>query len=479
MVPIKQITAVIIGAGNRGKDVYGQYILKFPDQIKVVAVAEPNSIRRNEFSLLHELSPNQCYESYEALLQQSKLADVAIITTQDQLHAQPALKAMKKGYQVLLEKPMATTLSECVLLAETATKTGKELRIAHVLRYSPFFQMIYNTVQKGEIGEIITIDLRENVSYYHYAHSFVRGNWSKQEKSSPMILAKSCHDLDILYWLVGKPVKVLSSFGSLSHFRSENAPSGAPQRCLDNCPATDECKYFAPRLYIDLIPLLRNAQKSTSLKLKLVAYLSLNYPRLFSKLKDIIPLFKQIDEYKGWPVSTITDDLTLPGKWNALKNSDYGRCVYYSNNDVVDHQVVILEFENKVTATFTMHGFSHEEGRTIRIDGTTGTIIGEFLDTRNRITVYDHLTGKEKVILNKKAGFETGSGHGGGDFGLMKSFVNSIQNKNLSEALTSASASLESHIMAFAAEESRLNNTVINLDQFRKQAFDDIQSLKE
>jgi predicted dehydrogenase len=476
LVPIKQITAVIIGAGNRGKDVYGQFILKNPDQIKVVAVAEPSPIRRNDFTLLHQLSPQQCYESWETLLQKPKLADVAIITTQDQFHTQPALKAMEKGYQVLLEKPMATTLSECVLLVETATKTGCELRIAHVLRYTHFFQTIYNLIKNGEIGEIMTIDLRENVSFYHYAHSFVRGNWSKQEKSSPMILAKSCHDLDILYWLVGKPASSISSFGSLSHFRSENAPAGATQRCLDNCPAADECKYFAPHLYIDIIPLLRIAQKSTSQKTRFIANLALNHPHLFSKLKDFIPPFKQVEEYKGWPVSTITDDLTLTGKWDALKTSDYGRCVYYSDNDVVDHQVVILEFKNKITATFTMHGFSHEEGRTIRIDGTKGTIIGEFLASGNRLRVHDHLTGNEKVISDTMADIDTSSGHGGGDFGLMNSFVRSIQNKDPNDTLTSAEASLESHIMAFAAEESRLNKETINLDKFRKRAFNKFRS---
>ena len=469
----KQITAVVCGAGNRGKDVYGNYALLHPDQVKIVAVAETNDIRRHEFAQLHQLSSDQCYGSWETLFDQPKLADVAIITTQDQLHTQPAIKAMEKGYQVLLEKPMATTLSECILLTEIANKTGVELRIAHVLRYTTFFQKIHDLISTGEVGEVMTIDLRENVSYYHYAHSFVRGNWSNLKKSSPMILAKSCHELDILYWLVGVPAKNISSFGSLLHFQPENAPPGAPKRCLDNCPAAQQCKYYAPRLYIDIIPLLRIAVHSSSMKTKLIASIALNYPNLFSKLKKFIPSFRRVDEYRGWPVSTISEDLSIPGKWEALRTSDYGRCVYHSDNDVVDHQVTIIEFENKITATFTMHGFSHVEGRTIRVDGTKGTIIGSFLATGSRITVYDHLKGTKALVYDSKADTDPNDGHGGGDTGIMKSFIDSILNKSKSDKLTSASVSLESHVLAFAAEESRLNNSVIELQQYRKRNSQD------
>ena len=461
----KKISAILCGAGDRGKDVYGVYALQHPEDIEFVAVAEPNPIRRKEFATAHNIPSKMCFNSWEELLKQTKMADVAFITTQDQLHAQPALKALEMGYHVLLEKPMATTLDECFLLAKKAD--GLELRIAHVLQYTPFFLAIKDLITTGRIGEVITVDLRENVSYYHYAHSFVRGNWNNLAKSSPMILAKSCHDMNILYWLVGVPVKYVSSFGSLLHFRPENAPSGASERCLE-CSAASTCKYYAPRLYLDIVPLLRIATKSKRRRERFVSKLALNHPTLFTKLKKYIPSSKRITEYDGWPVSVISDDMTQEGKLEALKTTDYGRCVYMSDNDVVDHQVVNFEFENGVTATFTMHGFSHEEGRTIRIDGTTGTIIGEFMTSRTKLTLYNHLMGTETDIINTEADIEPESGHGGGDRGLMDSFIKFIQTNEETDSLTNVKASLESHVLAFVAEESRLKKKVICMDEIRK-----------
>jgi len=462
----RSISAVLCGAGNRGKDVYGVYALQHPEDIVFLAVAEPNPVRRNEFATAHDIPSKRCFESWEELLAQPKMADAAFITTQDQLHTQPALKALEMGYNVLLEKPMATTLDECFLLARKAGECGLELRIAHVLQYTTFFQTIKDLISTGRIGDVITIDLRENVSYFHYAHSFVRGNWNNLAKSSPMILAKSCHDMHILYWLVGVPVRYISSFGSLLHFRSENAPASASERCL-GCFAASSCKYYAPRLYLDIIPLLRIATKSKVRRVRFISKLALNHPTLFTKLKRFIPGSSQISEYDGWPVSVISDDLSQAGKLEALKNTDYGKCVYKSDNDVVDHQVVNCEFENGVTSTFTMHGFSHEEGRTIRIDGTTGTIIGEFLTSRTKLMLYNHLTGSEIVIIDTKADTDPESGHGGGDEGLMESFVKFLQTNDESDSLTNVNASLESHIMAFIAEEARLEKKVICLDEIR------------
>jgi len=463
----RKISAVLCGAGDRGKDVYGIYALQHPEDIVFVAVAEPNPIRRNEFATAHNIPSDMCFESWEQLLGQPKKADVAFVTTQDQLHAQPALKALEMGYHVLLEKPMATTLDECYLLAQKADEVGLELRIAHVLQYTPFFLAIKDLISTGRIGEVITIDLRENVSYYHYAHSFVRGNWKNLAKSSPMILAKSCHDMNILYWLVGVPVKYVSSFGSLMHFRSENTPSGASERCL-GCPAASNCKYYAPRLYLDIVPLLRIATKSKRFRERFISRLALNHPKLFKKFQKYIPSFRRITEYDGWPVSVISDDLSQEGKLEAIKTTNYGRCVYTSDNDVVDHQVVNFEFENEVTATFTMHGFSHEEGRTIRIDGTNGTIIGEFLVSRTKLTIYDHLTGIETAIIDTEADIDLESGHGGGDWGLMSSFLKFLQTNEKTDSSTNVKASLESHILAFVAEESRLEKKVISMDEIRK-----------
>ena len=470
MTPRKPITTAIIGAGNRGKDVYGNYALLHPEEIKVIAAAEPDPRRLKKISQDHKIPLENQFKTWEDFFQKPKLTDTVIICTQDQMHTQPALKAIELGYDVLLEKPMAVSPIDCSLLVESAKKSKRQLRIAHVLRYNNFFQTIYSLIQSGKLGDIITIDHRENVSYYHYAHSFVRGNWSQEEKSSPMILAKSCHDLDILYWLValqgGYPQKI-SSFGSLRHFHRGNAPPGAPERCTDECPVIESCKYYAPRIYISIIPLLHIVQKGGSGIPKLMANLAVNYPSLFNHLKNIIPLFKKVEGYEGWPVNTITEDFSVQGRWDALRSGPYGRCVYQTSNDVVDHQVTLIEFNNQTTATFTMHGFSYTEGRTIRIDGTKATLLGQALDYGNTIKLYDHLTGKEEFILRTKMNIEPESGHGGGDTLLMKSFIDSVRDKSSVEPLSSAQESLESHMMAFAAEESRKTNLVIDLDEFK------------
>ena len=460
----ERINAVVIGAGNRGKDVYGQYALNHPEELKIVAIAEPHPIRRKQFAQAHVIPPSLQFETWEDLLDSSKLADAAFICTQDQMHTQPALKALSLGYHVLLEKPMAIKPEECNQLVRKAEEVKRQLRIAHVLRYNTFFSTIYDIIQSGRLGRIITIDHRENVSYWHYAHSYVRGNWAIESKSSPMILTKSCHDLDILYWLVGSRPRQISSFGSLIHFKPENAPAGAAKQCLDDCPAANSCEYYAPRIYIDIVPLLRIAQVSGSGLVQFIANLAINHPSIFSKLKKL-PRFRQVNEYRGWPVSTITEDLSLEGKWEAIRSGPYGRCVYFSDNDVVDHQVTIIEFESGTTATFTMHGHSHIEGRTIRIDGTKGTLIGEFLSSGEKLLFYDHFEEIEESIINQKMDLDTASGHGRGDPKLIKSFISSLLLSS-EEPFTGAKASLEGHMMAFAAEEARLTNRVIQMDDF-------------
>jgi len=467
----KCVTAVLIGAGFRGSDTYGIYALEHPEELNFIAVAEPSPVRRKIFAEAHKIPPELQFESWEYLLHPSnnRLAEAAFITTQDQMHTQPALQALNLRYHVLLEKPMATKLEECFLLVKKANEMKRQLRIAHILRYTPFFSAVHEIVKSGRLGKIITIDLSENVSYYHYAHSFVRGNWAKKSTSSPMILAKSCHDLDIIYWLVGLKAHKISSFGSLAHFRPENAPEGATRRCIDGCPAAQSCKYYAPRFYIDNIPLLRVGRVGGSHHERFIAGLALDHPHFFSKLEKLFPALQKTHDYRGYPVSAISEDLTLKGKMDALNTGPYGKCVYYTDNDVVDHQVTIIEFPNDVTTTFTMHGFSHAEGRTIRIDGTEGTLIGEFLTSGDKLILYNHLHGTKEVILNTKMDKDPTHGHGGGDHGIIVSFLRSLSEKLTAEPLTSAKASLESHIMAFATEKARLTDQVIQMDDFRKQ----------
>ncbi|MFX0172936.1 MAG: hypothetical protein ACFE9L_13565 [Candidatus Hodarchaeota archaeon] len=228
-------------------------------------------------------------------------------------------------------------------------------------------------------------------------------------------------------------------------------------------------KYFAPRFYIDNIPLLRVGRIGGSYHERFIAGLALDHPQFFSKLERIFPALQKTHDYKGYPVRAISEDLSLKGKREALNIGSYGKCVYYSDNDVVDHQVTIIEFSNDVTVTFTMHGFSHAEGRTIRIDGTERTLIGEFLSSGDKLILYSHLQGTKELILDTGIDKDPTYGHGGGDYGITKSFISSLLEKHKTEPLTSAKASLESHIMAFAAEKARLSNQVIQMDDFRRQ----------
>ena len=457
--------ALLIGAGNRGAETYGEWILAHPEMIQITAVAEPLEARRTALAERHTVPPERCFYSWEEALRKEKIADVAIITTQDQLHTRPALKALELGYDVLLEKPMAHRLEDCVALVQAAEKYGRLLQIAHVLRYTDFFQVVHRIVQSGELGQIITVSHRENVSAWHMAHSFVRGNWRREDQSSPMILAKSCHDLDILYWILGSPVKTLSSTGNLRHFRPENAPEGAPERCLDGCPAAETCPFYAPALYLNLEPIYQGLAQAQNPGIRLAGKLIQTAPGVVKAAAQVVPMLRQLTEYDGWPRSIISDHPNDSASLReALETGPYGRCVYHCDNDVVDHQIVLMALENGVSVSFTMHGHSFEEGRTIRIDGSQATLLGKFGWNHSFIEVRDHRgVHVERIDLPNE--IESG-GHGGGDNGLMEAFISTLDG-NPPTALTDARSALESHLLAFAAEQARLDQSVIRMDDFR------------
>ena len=459
-------TAILIGAGNRGHDAYGAYALRHPDEIRFIAVAEPYDVRRARFAQAHGIPPERQFHTWEDLLALGKIADAAVICTLDRMHVEPTLAALEAGYDVLLEKPMATTVADCVRLVQTAERTGRLLQICHVLRYAPFFSILHDIVTSGRLGDIITVEHRENVTFWHMAHSYVRGNWRNSRIESPMILAKCCHDMDILFWNLG-PVKRLSSFGSLIHYRAENAPPGAPERCTDGCPHQAECPWSAPRLYLDLIPLMQEARRSRRLVERLVAGLYLDHPSLTKLARRLIPPLDKALDYRGWPISIISEDTSPEARRRALETGPYGRCVYRCDNDVVDHQTVNMEFESGATGVLFMHGHSHREGRTMRYDGTRATLIGHCYATDQEIQIHDHLTGKVEII-RPEIGPLGASGHGGGDEGLMRAFVRALRDP--SAALTTARESLESHLMAFAAEKARVEGIVVDMDAYRRQA---------
>lgn len=415
------ITAVLLGAGARG-NAYAEFALRYPEALKIVAVAEPDPARRERFAGKHGLSGQQCYPDWEALLNAGKLADALINATMDQTHYHSTLAALSLGYEVLLEKPMSPVLAENVELVQAAEKQGRLLQVCHVLRYAPFFQTLREVMDSGVLGQIISVDHRENLSYWHMAHSYVRGNWSNTAHAAPMILAKCCHDLDILIWLLRRDVVWLNSFGSLAHFTPENAPHpDVPLRCTDGCPVAENCKYDARQIYGT--------------------------------------------DAAGGIYDILTPVRTVEARLEALKTSRYGRCVYRAENNVVDHQTVNMEFEDGITVSLLMNGQGYEEGRSLRIDGTKATITGKFSDPY-KLNIYHHHSKRKEVVpitVPEK------SGHGGGDLRLVRSFVNALQGIE-DASLTTARVSLESHLLAFAAEESRLNHTVIEMSQYRQQA---------
>jgi predicted dehydrogenase len=380
-------------------------------------VAEPDPARRERFAAAHNLPPDRVFVDHKALFAQGQLAQALINTTMDQQHVETTLDALDVGYDVLLEKPMAPNPHDCVRLVRAAEAAGRALYICHVMRYSPFYTTLYETLRSGAVGEVMTVTHRENVAFWHQAHSFVRGNWGNSGRSAPMILAKSCHDMDILFWLLGKRVQKLQSFGSLTHFCPEQAPEGAPERCTDGCPHWEACPYYAPRMYM----------RDTS----------------------------------GWPISAISVDTSYEARMEALRTGPYGRCVYRCDNDVVDHMTINMLFEDDLTVTFTMHAFSHENCRTMRYDGTRASLIGH--GGKGELTLHDFRTLSERAVPIGQAE----GGHGGGDAGLMGAFVRALAGEQ-GAMRTSARDSLESHLMAFAAEESRLNGgALIDMAEYR------------
>ena len=411
---MKPVRMICLGAGARGMDAYAPYALAAPDKLRFVAVADPIERRRNAFAARYGVPDDAVFADWRDALNAGIEADAVLVAMQDNHHVEPACVAMEKGYDTLLEKPIAKTEEECMRLYETSMRTKKRAVVCHVLRYTRFFKTLKAIIDSGEIGDVVNISHSENIGYWHMAHSFVRGNWRREDETSPMILAKSCHDTDILLYLVGSDCKRVASFGSLKHFSAENAPEGSAERCLD-CAVAATCPYNAARLY--LIPFLT-----------------------------------------GWPVSVITDDLSPEGRIRALREGPYGRCVYRCDNDVVDHQSTILEFENGVTATMTVSAFTDfRHGRTIHIMGSHGEIRAKMSD--ETIEVTNFRDGSVRTTENPLPG-GMGDGHGGGDMGLIDAFVR-MELGDENAVKSSIRESIQSHLICIAAEQSRHEHTVM------------------
>ena len=422
---MKKLTAVVAGYGGRGST-YAKYAVDHPEELEIVAIADPNPIRRETAQQRHNLPEDRLYLTWEDLAAQPKMADFAIIATQDNMHHAPALALIEKGYNLLLEKPMAPTAKECKEITEAAEAKGVKVVVCHVLRFTDMWRTIKKVIDDGRLGKVMSIIAMENVGHIHQSHSFVRGDWRNTEESTCMIMAKCCHDMDILQWLLGTKCKQVQSFGALSHFRKELQPAGAPNRCIEGCPVGDECYYNAVKLYLD--------DKD-----------NLWFRRTAAQTIDM-PTDEQIVE--------------------ALKNGPYGRCVYCCDNDVVDHQVVNMEYEDGTTISFAMNAFN-QGGRGIRIFGTKGELVRETDTETLRFFSFD--TQKWEDIDASGGGNDIKSGHGGGDTGIMIDLLSLLRGETPSNSICEVRTSYENHLIGFAAEKARLENRVVSMEDFDKE----------
>ena len=415
---MKQVKMICLGAGARGMYAYAPYAKTFPDRLKFVAVADPVEARRTAFAQEYGVPKSAVFASWQEALRAGIAADAVLVATQDREHVDPACAAMEAGYDVLMEKPVSHLPQECIRVRETALRTGRQAVVCHVLRYTVFFSKLRELIESGAIGDLVSVAHNENIGYWHMAHSYVRGNWRDIEKSSPIILAKSCHDIDILLYLIGSRCTRVASFGNLKHFRKEHRPAGAAMCCLD-CACEPDCPYSAVRLYMD-------------------------------------------PARTEWPVTVITEDLTEAGRRRALREGPYGRCVYECDNTAPDHQSTILAFENGVTATFNLCAFTDQESsRTIRIMGTRGELRAALVGDKIELTDFVSNTTQR---IDISGAVQNEYAHGGGDFGLIDAFVRMEQTG--APVKTSIEESIESHLICMAAEKARLENCVVDMDAF-------------
>tara|TARA_R110001583_G_scaffold14209_1_gene59718 strand:+ start:689 stop:1996 length:1308 start_codon:yes stop_codon:yes gene_type:complete len=404
------ITAITCGAGNRG-NVYGDYSIAFPEQLDIIRVAEPIQVRNERYTPKYNNINKNRFDTWEDVFKRPKFADAIIITTPDNLHYGPCMKALEMGYDVLLEKPISPSEKECRDILKLAKSTGRIVAVCHVLRYAPYFVKLREIIQSGVLGEVVSIQHLEPIEHIHMSHSYVRGNWHNSKETTPIILAKSCHDLDILRWMINKPCEKIQAFGSLSWFTNKNAPEGSTNRCTDGCTVEANCPYSALEIYY------RKRQR--------------NY---------VFDLPEDESEQAAYVLE-------------QLKTTDYGRCVYKMDNDQPDHYTSNILFEGGITAAFSMEAFTSYDGRRTRIMGSLGDVAGDM----SSFVMTDFLTG------TKTEWKQESDSHGGGDWRLVTDWIHAVSENNPNLLTSTIDASIESHVMGFMAEKSRETNQVMEV----------------
>ena len=418
------IRAVIVGGGHRS-DIYAELALRCPEKLQIVGIADPSPQRTEYFKNKYNIPEENCFSSVEALCQREKLGELVINGTMDQLHVPTAIPTLEKGYDLLLEKPLAISKEEMDALCEAAKKNGRRVHLCHVLRYTEFYSTVKKLILDGEIGRPISLSMSEHVAYSHMGVSFVRGKWrSKSACFAPMLLAKSCHDLDIMTWLMEpyRPTAV-SSFGSNLQFTKENKPKDAPHRCYDGCPHLEDCPYSAKSNYAE------------------------------HNMWD----FYAFDNYDGRKISMEEREESLSA------DNPYGICAWdFDREDNVDHQTVSVCFEGGATASFAMVGGATRAQRSLHMIGTKGEIIGVFED--NKIVL-------RKMCPHKEAWYEEipievgapAQGHAGGDIALIEGFVDILGGETPDFRACDLESAADAYRIAFAAETAMTEGRTVLL----------------
>lgn len=416
----KPVTAVIVGAGDRGKT-YASYALSKPECLQIVGVADPKAASRSWMQEKYHLPDQALSADWRELTGRPRIADAAIICTPDAMHTEPAIAFARLGYAILLEKPMAPTEEECVRIIEAVKEAGVLFAVCHVMRYTAYTQTLKELLGSGAIGEIVSVQHLEPVGHWHFAHSYVRGNWRNTQESSFLLLSKACHDLDWIHYVLGERCLSLSSFGALKHFKHSEKPiaAGTAARCVE-CDFERQCAYSAKTIYLGR---LERAET-------------------------------------WWPVDVLAPNPTLENITAAITTGPYGRCVYECDNDVVDNQVVSMLFDHDKTATFTVTAFGRATDRRTRIFGTGGEIYGDGVS----VELFDFLTNTSNVFpIESPVNPTTLRWHGGGDYQLIERFVDAVAQNDQGLILSGPEESLETHRLVFAAERARITHAVVDL----------------
>ena len=406
------MTIATVGCGNRAR-VYASLMAERPDQFQIVAAADRMPERIEYIRQLSRIENFKTFDSDRALLSQDKLADVVLIATQDADHLRAVIWAVARGYDIMLEKPICNHPEGILEVQRLASEANVRVVVCHVLRYTSFYRKIKEIVASGRLGQIITMNASEGIEAWHFAHSYVRGLWAVMEESTPTIVAKCSHDMDLLHWILGKRCLQIASFGSLSFFRKDNAN------------------------------------------------LEMEYPMFDARRYLISPKRFWLDQV----IDDLSSDPDQRREW--LSKSQWNRSVFHGQNTAVDHQVLSMLFEDEVTATFTMSAF--DEGRNYEIHGTKASLrAGDFYKEHvgADIVIKDHDSGdvSRLSVTDQNSHPKFGDYHMGGDVGFIKDLYHEFTTSG--ESLTSLDSSVHSHMMAFAAEEARKSDKKIKIKQF-------------